>query len=393
MLNDFTGGGQIFLHKLRMFFQILERSFKTAFLISIIIVGVFSYKQLDTLDLKAAMTYQKAIVANYMDNATGILREAYRPNSGDYYTKINAYDKVGLHTKDADPRKVLKSKWFKKPYFEVIDFIKVKLMITASVMLGIFLLIYLTWSKFGKSAKEKKHLSGHIVKTAREVAQTLKKKGIASHFHLNGLLLVKDSETKHILVTGSTGSGKTNCLHTLLPQIRARKQPAIVVDTEGEMIARYYRPGYDIILNPFDSRSCNWNLWEEIDSNRTLKKVASSFFPGSPPDAHNSDGKWDDWGKMLFVGALEYLRNKSNPTIEELYNLVHKEPIEELIEKLKTTSVGTLLASSGNNTASHSIRINTLLATEWLEFISDSPQKAFSFKKWFASLDDSKEDK
>jgi type IV secretory pathway TraG/TraD family ATPase VirD4 len=267
------------------------------------------------------------------------------------------------------------------PCFEVLSFLKSRLMIASGVMAGIFLIIYFTWSKFGKAAKEKRHLSGHTIKTAREVAECLKAKKLASHFQLAGLPLVKDAETKHILITGSTGSGKTNCLHTLLPQIRTHQQPAIVVDTEGEMIARYYRPGYDIILNPFDSRSYNWNLWDEIDSNRSLQRIADSFFPSSPPDARNSDNKWDEWGKMLFVGVLEYLRSKGNPTIEELYNLIHKEPVEQLIEKLASTSVGTLLGTGeSNNAAPHNIRINTLLATKWLEFISDAKSQSFSIK-------------
>ena len=67
--------------------------------------------------------------------------------------------------------------------------------------------------------------------------------------------LLKDSETKGILITGANGSGKTNYLHEILPQIRKRKQPAMVIDLEGGMIARYYRPGYDIIINPFDERT------------------------------------------------------------------------------------------------------------------------------------------
>jgi hypothetical protein len=54
-----------------------------------------------------------------MDNATGILRKAYRPEVGDYYTKIDLYDKKGLVARDADPRKVIKSRLFKGAYFEV----------------------------------------------------------------------------------------------------------------------------------------------------------------------------------------------------------------------------------------------------------------------------------
>ena len=62
--------------------------------------------------------------------------------------------------------------------------------------------------------------------------------------------LVKNSETMHLLVTGSTGSGKTNLIHNLMPQVERKSQPAIVVDQTGEMIAKYYnKERGDIIFN------------------------------------------------------------------------------------------------------------------------------------------------
>ena len=78
----------------------------------------------------------------------------------------------------------------------------------------------------------------------------------------------------------------------MLPQIRAQKQPAIVVDTEGDMVSRYWREGYDIIINPYDLRTHNWDLWSEITSNKCIKKIAASFFPDSPPDSNDYDKKW-----------------------------------------------------------------------------------------------------
>ena len=259
-------------------------------------------------------------------------------------------------------------------------------------MCGIFVLIYLVWSRFGKAAKEKKHLSGSQIKTPKEVTHYLKKIKKASLFNLGGIPLVKDSESKHILITGSTGSGKTNCLHTLLPQIRAQKQPAIVVDTEGDMVSRYWREGYDIIINPYDLRTHNWDLWSEITSNKCIKKIAASFFPDSPPDSNDYDKKWTSWGRMLFIGCLEYLRHENKMTIEDLYNLIHRESIEDLTAKLASTSVGSLISSkSDNNAAPHNIRINTILATEWLEILSDSKEKSFSFQKWFNRLDETRD--
>ena len=38
----------------------------------------------------------------------------------------------------------------------------------------------------------------------------------------------------------------------------------MVIDLEGGMIARYYRPGYDIIINPFDERTHCWDFQKEV---------------------------------------------------------------------------------------------------------------------------------
>ena len=340
------------------------------------------------------MTYQKALLADGFDDASRGIRQTINPRAKYYYTTIDAHSKKGLDARDLDPRKIIKSNFYRAAYLEVWDFLKIQLVFTALVMCGIFVLIYLVWSRFGKAAKEKKHLSGSQIKTPKEVTRYLKKIKKASLFNLGGIPLVKDSESKHILITGSTGSGKTNCLHTLLPQIRAQKQPAIVVDTEGDMVSRYWREGYDIIINPYDLRTHNWDLWSEITSNKCIKKIAASFFPDSPPDSNDYDKKWTSWGRMLFIGCLEYLRHENKMTIEDLYNLIHRESIEDLTAKLASTSVGSLISSkSDNNAAPHNIRINTILATEWLEILSDSKENSFSFQKWFNRLDETRDDR
>jgi len=394
MLNNFTGGGQIFLHKLRMFFQVLNRSFMTSFISSLTVVAVLSYKPIQSVDLYAAWTYQKALLVDGFEDSIRGFRKTINPNSKYSYTTIDAWNNQGLVVRDIDPRIVIRSNDYRGHYLAVIGFLRTSLLMLLSAMTGIFLLIYLLWSKFGKMAKEKKHLSGSEIKTAKGVVSYLAKTKNASIFKIGGMPLVKDTETKHILITGSTGSGKTNCLHTLLPQIRRAKQPAIVVDTEGDMVSRYFREGYDIIINPYDTRTHNWDFWSEISSNKDIKKMAASCFPDSPPDSYDYDKKWTSWGRMLFIGCLEYLRHEDKMTIENLYNLIHRETMENLTKKLAKTSVGSLLASkSENNAAPHNIRINTTLATEWLEVLSDDKDKSFSFKQWFNDLDNTNDDR
>ena len=97
--------------------------------------------------------------------------------------------------------------------------------------------------------------------TDQQVRSKLRSIGKASKFHIGKMPLVKDTETRHFLVAGCTGSGKTNLIDNLLPQIEAKGQPAIVIDQTGEMISQYYNSDRgDIIFNPFDARGCKKRL-------------------------------------------------------------------------------------------------------------------------------------
>ena len=122
MLNDFTGGGQIFLHRLRMLFQVLNRSCFTAFVISMVILVIISYKPALTLDLHAVVTYQKAVMVDSFDSATSFFRKAANPGSAGYYTTIDAYDKKGLYARNIDPRKIIRTHYFKDSYGKFILF-------------------------------------------------------------------------------------------------------------------------------------------------------------------------------------------------------------------------------------------------------------------------------
>ncbi|WP_158296927.1 ATPase, T2SS/T4P/T4SS family [Orientia tsutsugamushi] len=60
------------------------------------------------------------------------------------------------------------------------------------------------------------------------LSKMLKSAKKASKICFGGLPLVKNSERLHILITGTTGTGKTNMLNELLPQIRLHKDRAIM---------------------------------------------------------------------------------------------------------------------------------------------------------------------
>ncbi|XAF71735.1 ATPase, T2SS/T4P/T4SS family [Orientia tsutsugamushi] len=68
--------------------------------------------------------------------------------------------------------------------------------------------------------------------------------------------LVKNSERLHILITGTTGTGKTNMLNELLPQIRLHKDRAIIVDTTGAFTDRFFDSKCLILWRKIVSSGC-----------------------------------------------------------------------------------------------------------------------------------------
>jgi type IV conjugative transfer system coupling protein TraD len=400
MLDNSIRGGQIFLHQIRMFKQVAVHATVIALFIGIIVAALLKYDKLGEIEWHPALTYWRGWVINKTDDMVPTLGKA------DAQMTINVATGIGRHH-DIHIKHFMEIPYYVKHGNKLKDLIVSFLLYVCLIGFGLFIVIFWGWNKFGKYAKTTKFLKGNKIYTAKEVETYLHANKIASKFVIGNMPLVKDSETRHILIAGSTGSGKSNCLHILLPQVRAANNPAVVVDTEGTMVERYYRPGKDIIINPFDARSHEWDFWDEIIDDRLTEKVASSLFPDYPADSYGGDKRWNSWGKMLFLGAIEYLKNNDNKTIQALFNLIHRETLETLTDSIKGTDFSGLFDSaSEQNSAPHNIRMNTMEATKWLKYFVKSEsqnhnenykdtknQHKFSFRKWFAELDSSREDR
>jgi type IV conjugative transfer system coupling protein TraD len=388
MLNDFTGGGQIFLHKLRMFFQVLHRSFMTSMLVSLAIVGFISYRPVQTLDLRAAMTYQKALLADSFDDAISNIRTSINPKNKDHFTTIDAYDKRGLYARDIDPRKIINSFCFRASYMEVIDFLKMRLALIIGVMCGIFIIIYFLWSRFGREIKsEKKKEGSGIVLTAKQVRVKLQQLKLCSELKIGDMPLVKDMETRHFLITGSTGSGKTNLIHNLLLQIEKKKQPVIIIDQTGEMIAKYYdEERGDIIFNPFDARGKSWDFWADCGSREDLErfsKILISF--NRKQSGSRSDPFWESAAEAVFNSCIEFLRPR-NASIKDVVNMVCYTDIAYLKTILANSEAARYLGDDSKQTASSicSVLAANAKPLSYLTEITDNG--AFSMKKYFTSI-------
>lgn len=75
--------------------------------------------------------------------------------------------------------------------------------------------------------------------------------------------------SKHILMAGGTGCGKTNVFYYFVDQLQKKMTPndvMIVFDTKGDYFKRFHRPGDAVIANSRDYSAITekWNVFKEI---------------------------------------------------------------------------------------------------------------------------------
>jgi type IV conjugative transfer system coupling protein TraD len=241
---------------------------------------------------------------------------------------------------------------------------------------GCFVIFIGGWTIIGNRHRKKKHERGAKLADPEAVKVLLYKEKRASDLQLGKLPLVKDKETSHILVTGTTGSGKSNCFNILLPQIRRRGDRAVIIDLTGEYVAKYYDSKKDKILNPLDQRTAHWSLWSECDSVTQFNTMASSFFPDL---SNNSDPFWVSSARKVFAAAAYKLKGTKEPRKKLLY-LLTQASLTEVTDFFKDTIVAALLNKDNEKTTA-SIRAVTATNLECLQCLSDSVDP-FSIRKW-----------
>jgi Cdc6-like AAA superfamily ATPase len=91
--------------------------------------------------------------------------------------------------------------------------------------------------------------------------------------------------TKHILILGTTGTGKGVLLNQMIQQIKKKQTNPMVelppqilfYDIKGEFVQKHYQEG-DVILNPFDDRCVGWSIFNEFQTGPELDAISKALF-------------------------------------------------------------------------------------------------------------------
>jgi hypothetical protein len=117
---------------------------------------------------------------------------------------------------------------------------------------------------------------------------------------LPGLPISAERETRHLLIWGSVGAGKTQTmLHLILAAI-PHGDGVLVLDVTGEMTAGL--PGDPLLIAPQDRRSLVWDVASDCRTKQDARELAARLIPPS------DDPLWSDAARDILVACVASLQ-------------------------------------------------------------------------------------
>lgn len=368
--KSLTRGGQTQIHQFRMIKQVFFVGFFSAFLFS----GFYQVKQvhevIPTPVWKTVWSYYHAHLRLLVPlGGERSIQVLYHPVNGSRSYNRRAIDIV-RHRQTIMAAQVLKKYLLRRvrPFFYQAGFI--------------FMGIMTLWSLIGTLSRRKKHLRGSKSVRPIRLAWRIKKAFKASWLKIDKLPLIKDKETTHILLTGTTGSGKTNCLHKLLPKIQERGQKAIVIDLNGSFVSKYYRPDKDVILNPFDKRNHKWSPWADCLTESHYEAFAKAMIPG---ESFSGDKFWDSAAQTVLSAALEKHGETNDKKMSSLCQTLMGDSLKDLSKYFEGTHAANLVNQDSDKTTG-SIMASLSTQIKALRYIEDT-EDPFSIRKFIEDED------
>ena len=362
LTKNFTQGGQVTLHNLRMIRQVLSVTLGTTLMISLFFFGFRTWQDHVPYQRQITLTY---IVAHF--------KTAFPFGDINKRTQTFVYeDGKKQKVRSVD---ILKDQWIKEQMNQIEDILVYNCFLSIIVFLATFLSFMGFWIWRGKARMKKEILSGSREASMNDVITIMRQKKKLSDLYLDKMPLVKDSETKHVLLVGTTGAGKTNTFNHLLPQIRKKQQKAVIVDTTGVFVEKFYNPKTDIILNPLDARSHEWDIWKECQTDIQADEVASSLVPQALQDPF-----WSEAARTLFVETIKKIRDESKPSIQRLLDYSVNKPLPQIQQFYSGTSAAAIVDIAADKTAA-SIRVNLANYIRSL-FLLEDTNSPFSIRDW-----------
>ena len=231
------------------------------------------------------------------------------------------------------------------------------------------------------SAREAHKRGARILDGRRAQKRTARKQLLRADplLTIAGVDIAPGDEVKHFKLIGTTGTGKSTAIRELLAAAIIRGDRAVITDPDGGYLARFHDPGRgDVILNPFDSRSVQWDPFAEVHEPYDAEQLASSLIPWTE-DA--SGREWRGYARTFLAALIRRCHEMGRKDAAELWRLIAMAPSAELRPIVAGTPAQPFLEPE-NARMFGSIRSVAGSAAAALEHVQAQRARTFSVRRW-----------
>lgn len=240
-----------------------------------------------------------------------------------------------------------------------------------------------------------RHLRGRRILEGQEALAAWRRAdpeadGLKPHPSLPPFTLAR--ETRHYLVFGGVGSGKTQTIFPLMLAALARGDRAMIFDLKGDFTAAL-PPHAGSILAPWDSRSRVWDVARDVATLAAAREFAARMIvePGG-----SSSPMWSNAARQILVACLVELQSVS-PGRWGFADLIEKliRPVDQLTEAARKhfPEAVKALGDGRENVTTAGIQINLMsylavlfdLARAWPA--PPAAGRGLSIREWIAGSD------
>ena len=362
-LGSWTRGGQAIVHNVRMTTQVFFQTLLAG--LAIWVVGVIWYVLEKSSDYERFVAF-KIAEATLKSDVPGGAPILFRTPVGDqYWTTSNALLESRIATRTLAAME--------------------HHLIYGAAISGLFALAMLVWAWFyftrtGKGLGSNQFIRGARFGTPRQLRKLLWR-GKSGSFLIGGVPVPDAFEPEHILICGAPGTGKTNIIVKMLDGIRTEKKRAIVYDTAGTFVEKFYRPGHDVLLNPLDARADNWSPWVDVPRDYHYDQIAESTIPDKTGDPF-----WAKAARGTLVAVLRKLARHEHTLISTLLDTILRTPLKALAAFAEGTDAAAFISVEGDRTSA-GIRAELASVMRSFAYLDDTTD-GLSIRDWVADEDD-----
>ena len=184
-------------------------------------------------------------------------------------------------------------------------------------------------------------------------------------------------EDRHTLLCATTGAGKSTVLEHMISSAFFRRDKMVIVDPNGTFFSKFGLSG-DTILNPFDTRSVGWSVFNEIHGDYDFDRMAKSIIP---PQISPEDEQWCSYTRDLLSDTMRQLARHGNRRQVDLIDMLIRQDTDTLRTFLENSdSQGYFRDNADRAIASVQFMINKYVRP--LRLLEQVGNTSFSLHDW-----------